>query len=59
MGGVHRVFGFAPAKMPTKLAYLTHREPPPLPVRYRWTPQPVQRLAPQPAKRGLFFLKKG
>ena len=36
IGGVHRVFGFAPAKMPTKLAYLTPTgERPPLPVRFR------------------------
>lgn len=37
IGGVHRVFGFAPAKMPTKLDYLDpHRPPPPLPVRFRY-----------------------
>ena len=40
IGGVHRVFGFAPAKMPTKLTHLTHltgpREPAPLPVRFRY-----------------------
>ncbi len=36
IGGVHRVFGFAPAKMPTKLAYLAvGQESPPLPVRFR------------------------
>jgi NADH dehydrogenase len=35
IGGVHRVFGFAPAKMPTKLAHLGPQEPPPLPVRFR------------------------
>jgi len=38
IGGVHRVFGFAPAKMPTKLAYLTPTgERPPLPVRFRYS----------------------
>lgn len=36
IGGVHRVFGFAPAKMHTKLDYLNpNREPAPLPVRFR------------------------
>jgi NADH dehydrogenase len=43
IGGVHRVFGFAPARMPTKLAHLDpNRESPPLPVRFRpangWAP---------------------
>jgi hypothetical protein len=37
---VHRVFGFAPAKMPTKLVHLSSitgpREPAPLPVRFRY-----------------------
>lgn len=38
IGGVHRVFGFAPAKMPAKLAHLTPSpEPDPLPVRFRQT----------------------
>jgi len=36
IGGVHRVFGFAPAKMASKLDYLDpNREQPPLPVRFR------------------------
>ena len=35
IGSVHRMFGFAPAKMQTKLAYLRpDREPRPLPVRF-------------------------
>jgi NADH dehydrogenase len=35
IGGVHRVFGFVPAKMQTKLGYLSpHFEPAPLPVRF-------------------------
>jgi NADH dehydrogenase len=35
IGSVHRMFGFAPARMPTKLAYLRpDREPRPLPVRF-------------------------
>ncbi|MCL4507184.1 MAG: NAD(P)H-binding protein [Chloroflexi bacterium] len=35
IGSVHRMFGFAPAKMPTKLAHLRpDRELPPLPVRF-------------------------
>lgn len=35
IGSVHRMFGFAPARMPTKLAHLRpDREPPPLPVRF-------------------------
>jgi uncharacterized protein YbjT (DUF2867 family) len=35
IGSVHRMFGFAPAKMQTKLAFLNaDREPPPLPVRF-------------------------
>ncbi len=35
IGSVHRMFGFAPAKMPTKLAHLRPgREPRPLPVRF-------------------------
>ncbi len=38
--GVHRVFGFAPAKMPTKLAYLAPTyEPPPLPIQFRAQPR--------------------
>jgi NADH dehydrogenase len=36
IGGVHRVFAFAPARMSTKLAHLdANRELPPLPVRFR------------------------
>jgi NADH dehydrogenase len=39
IGSVHRVFGFAPAKMPTKLAHLrANAERPPLPVRFTHTP---------------------
>jgi uncharacterized protein YbjT (DUF2867 family) len=39
ISGVHRVFGFAPAKMPTKLAFLAPTyEPPPLPIQFK--PQP-------------------
>ncbi len=35
IGSVHRVFGFAPARMPTKLDYLRpDYQPPPLPVRF-------------------------
>lgn len=35
IGAVHRVFGFAPARMPNKLHYLRpDYEPPPLPVRF-------------------------
>ncbi len=35
IGSVHRMFGFAPARMPTKLAHLRRdREPAPLPVRF-------------------------
>jgi NADH dehydrogenase len=35
IGGIHRVFGFAPAKMQTKLHYLSPRyEPPAPPVRF-------------------------
>ena len=35
IGSVHRVFGFAPARMPTKLDYLRPGyTPPPLPVRF-------------------------
>jgi NADH dehydrogenase len=38
IGSVHRMFGFAPAKMQTKLAFLSPDfERPPLPVRYRWS----------------------
>ncbi|NJM42165.1 MAG: hypothetical protein HC853_16150 [Anaerolineae bacterium] len=37
IGGVHRVFGFAPAKMQTKLNYLSPRyEPPAPPVRFAY-----------------------
>lgn len=37
IGGVHRVFGFAPAKMQTKLNYLSPRyEPPAQPVRFAY-----------------------
>jgi uncharacterized protein YbjT (DUF2867 family) len=46
IGSVHRVFGFAPAKMQTKLAFLgPDRDQPPLPVRF--APQP-RWPAPQP-----------
>jgi NADH dehydrogenase len=35
IGSVHRVFGFAPARMPTKLDYLRpDYQPPPLPVQF-------------------------
>lgn len=37
IGGVHRIFGFAPAKMQTKLAHLLpNREVPPPNVRFSW-----------------------
>jgi len=37
IGGVHRVFGFAPAKMQTKLNYLSPRyDPPAQPVRFAY-----------------------
>lgn len=37
IGGVHRIFGFAPAKMQTKLFYLgPNREVPPPNVRFSW-----------------------
>jgi NADH dehydrogenase len=51
IGGVHRVFGFAPAKMSTKLAFLDSRvESAPLPVRFRHAaPLPV--AASGPARR--------
>ncbi|MDW8395600.1 MAG: NAD(P)H-binding protein [Anaerolineae bacterium] len=40
IGGVHRIFGFVPAKMPTRLAYLSpNYEPPPPPVRFRHRPR--------------------
>ena len=40
IGSVHRVFGFAPAKMQTKIAFLSSmQEPAPLPVRFRSQPQ--------------------
>ena len=37
IGGIHRVFGFAPAKIPSRLSYLApHYEPPSLPVNFRY-----------------------
>jgi hypothetical protein len=40
IGGVHRVFGFAPAKMNTKLAFLSPNfEKPPLPIQFRQQPR--------------------
>jgi hypothetical protein len=40
IGSVHRTFGFAPAKMPTKLSYLKpNQERPPLPVRFTNWPE--------------------
>lgn len=53
IGSVHRMFGFAPAKMQTKLAFLSPgHEPPPLPVRYPTTSaSQAQRAKPSGAKR--------
>lgn len=40
IGGVHRVFGFAPAKMNTKLTFLSPNfEKPPLPIQFRQQPR--------------------
>lgn len=40
VGSVNRLFGFSPAKMPTRLAYLSpNYEPPPPPVRFRYQPR--------------------